>query len=78
MVTSGGQRLVPIDDVEMGVGNLVFRDIVELRKKDAKAQEGVVDVIASILEQSCQANDAKQVGTSSLLPQPVVCGWVCS
>lgn len=63
---SGAQRIVPIDEVEMGAGNLVFRDIVELRKKDAKAQEGIVDVIATVLEQSCTNNDSLQVSIAQL------------
>jgi hypothetical protein len=69
------QRIIPIDEVELGVGNIVYKDRVELRKNDAKKQEGIVDVIATILEQSCHSNDSLQVVpkallTPSLAPSP--------
>jgi hypothetical protein len=54
--------MMPIDDIELGLAGLNFEAITELRRKDAKAQETLVDLIACCLEQTCLTNDAKQVG----------------
>jgi hypothetical protein len=75
------QRIIPIDEIELGVGNIVYKDRVELRKNDAKKQEGIVDVIATILEQSCHSNDSLQVVPRALLdpsipPSPQK--WQCA
>jgi hypothetical protein len=60
-------KMMAIDEIELGAAGLNFDAISELRRKDAKAQEALVDIIACCLEQACLMNDAKQVGNRLVL-----------